>query len=204
MWSNSVQRLRWVKVSAILPDIFRMHFLDRLVAYFGSNSTEVGSLGFNWHLVQVMAWRLRGDKPLPWPMITQLTDTHISSGLNVLKEASYIVPGWLSAVLEVCSTAEKCIELTISSVWLITSVISDAEESGMRWWTALSPQHTSCSIHHLGNSCGSALPVLTDKKLSTPCGTPTVYPQLNLHLVLIITAIFSCLYYLPNGHMTQK
>ena len=28
-------------------------------------------------LVQVMAWRQKGDKPLPEPMLTQLTDAHM-------------------------------------------------------------------------------------------------------------------------------
>ena len=28
-------------------------------------------------LVQVMAWRRKGDKPLPEPMLTQFTDTYV-------------------------------------------------------------------------------------------------------------------------------
>ena len=36
-------------------------------------------------LVQVMAWRLLGDKPLPEPMLTQFTDAYIE--LNVYDQS---------------------------------------------------------------------------------------------------------------------
>ena len=53
-----------------------MHFHDRNFLYFDSNFTEVCS----WQktaLVQVMACRQTGDKPLPEPMLIRLNDAYI-------------------------------------------------------------------------------------------------------------------------------
>ena len=45
------------------------------------NFTEVyspkGSIDNKWALVQVMAWRQTGDKPLPEPMLTHFADTYM-------------------------------------------------------------------------------------------------------------------------------
>ena len=46
---------------------------------------SIGSIENKWLSVQVMAWSHVGDKALPEPMMTQLTDyIHASSGFNVL------------------------------------------------------------------------------------------------------------------------
>ena len=36
-----------------------------------------GPIDYNWALVQVMAWRRAGDKPLSEPMLTQFTDAYM-------------------------------------------------------------------------------------------------------------------------------
>ena len=41
-------------------------------------------------LVQVMAWCLSGDKPLPEPMLTQVTDAYIATGHSEL--IFYLLP----------------------------------------------------------------------------------------------------------------
>ena len=65
------------KMAAILADdIFKCIFLNEN----DSNFTEIcprTPTDNKAALVQVMAWRRTGDKPLPEPMLTQFTDTYM-------------------------------------------------------------------------------------------------------------------------------
>ena len=58
-----------------------MHFHDWNILYFiDSNFTQFvskGAIDNNPALVQVMAWRLFGAKPLTEPMLIQFTDAYI-------------------------------------------------------------------------------------------------------------------------------
>ena len=68
-----ITRIWIIRVNSIfyLPNPKRV----KTYAYF------LGSWVSNWQkksaLVQVMAWRRTGDKPLPKPMLTQLADTYM-------------------------------------------------------------------------------------------------------------------------------
>ena len=58
---------------------FQMHFLERDLRYFDPNFICVpkGPNGNKSALVQVMAWRRTGDKPLPEPMMPQFPDAYM-------------------------------------------------------------------------------------------------------------------------------
>ena len=69
------------KMDAILADdIFKCIFLNENVWISIKISLKFvpkGPIDNKPALVQVMAWRLRGDKPLPEPMPTRFTDVHM-------------------------------------------------------------------------------------------------------------------------------
>ena len=68
------------KMTAILADdIFKCIFLnenDRIPIELSLKSVSRGPVDNKPALVQVMAWRRTGDKPLPEPMLTQFTNAY--------------------------------------------------------------------------------------------------------------------------------
>ena len=63
----------WNKMAAILQTTFQMHFLEWKCLHFMLNFNEICSFGIIDNiaaLVQLMAYRLSGYKPLPEPMLT--------------------------------------------------------------------------------------------------------------------------------------
>ena len=69
------------KMAAILADdIFKNIFSNenvRIVMQISPKFVHKGSIDNNPALVQVMAWRRTGDKPLPEAMLTQFTDAYM-------------------------------------------------------------------------------------------------------------------------------
>ena len=69
------------KMAAMLADyIFKCIFLnenDRIRIQISMKYVPRSPIDNKTALVQVMAWRRTGDKPLPWPMMTQFIDTYI-------------------------------------------------------------------------------------------------------------------------------
>ena len=68
-------------MAAILADDnFRCIFLnenDRIMIWISLKFVPGSPIGNKPALVQVMAWRRSGDKPLPEPMLTQFTDAYM-------------------------------------------------------------------------------------------------------------------------------
>ena len=61
-------------------DIFKRIFLNenvRILIQISMKSVPKGLIDNKTASVQVMAWRRRGDKPLPEPMLTQFTDAYM-------------------------------------------------------------------------------------------------------------------------------
>ena len=72
--------LPWTKWLPFRRQHFQMHFHEWKLLYFDSNFTEVvpkDPIINKSALVQVMAWRRSGDKPLLESMLTQFTDTYM-------------------------------------------------------------------------------------------------------------------------------
>ena len=69
------------KMAAILADdIFKYIFLnenDKIPIQISLKLVPVGPTDNNSALVQVMAWRRAGDKPLPEPVMIQFTDAYM-------------------------------------------------------------------------------------------------------------------------------
>ena len=77
--------LGWGKVAATLADIFRCNFVNETFLILIKNSLNFvpeGPIDNKSSLVQVMAWRLTGDKSLREPMIVQVSDTYVLPGLK--------------------------------------------------------------------------------------------------------------------------
>ena len=68
-------------MAAILADdIFKCSFLDenvRISIHISQKFVPKGPIHNKSALVQVMAWRRTGDKPLPEAMMTQFTDGYM-------------------------------------------------------------------------------------------------------------------------------
>ena len=68
-------------MAAILADdIFKCIFLsenDRIPIQISLQFVPISPIDNRVELVQVIAWRRTGDKPLPEPMITQFTDAYM-------------------------------------------------------------------------------------------------------------------------------
>ena len=68
-------------MAAILTDnIFKCIFLNennRILFEISLQFVPVSPIDNKPALVQVMAWRRTGDKPLPEPMLTQFTDAYM-------------------------------------------------------------------------------------------------------------------------------
>ena len=68
-------------MAAILTDdIFKCIFLnenDRIPVQISLKFVPRSPINIKAALVQVMAWRRTGDKPLPEPMMTQFTDAYM-------------------------------------------------------------------------------------------------------------------------------
>ena len=61
-------------------DIFKCIFMNEkfwISIQISLNFVPRGPIDNTWALVQVVAWRRTGDKPLPEPMLTQFSDTYI-------------------------------------------------------------------------------------------------------------------------------
>ena len=56
-------------------------YIDRISLKF----VRKGPIGSDWVLVQVMAWRRIGNKPLPEPMLSQFTDAYMRGWGDELK-----------------------------------------------------------------------------------------------------------------------
>ena len=69
------------KMAAILADdIFKHNFFNeniRIYIHISLKFVPASLIDNTSALVQVMAWRRVGDKPLPEPMITQFTDAYM-------------------------------------------------------------------------------------------------------------------------------
>ena len=68
------------KMAAISQMIFQMHFHEWKFLYYIQMSLKFVprcQIDNKSVLVQVMAWRRTGDKPLPEPMLTQFTDAYM-------------------------------------------------------------------------------------------------------------------------------
>ena len=69
------------KMAAILADdIFKCIFLnedDKILIQISVRLIPRSPIGNKPALVQVMAWRRAGDKPLPKPMLTQFTNAYL-------------------------------------------------------------------------------------------------------------------------------
>ena len=69
------------KMAAILADnIFKCIFLnenDRIPIHISLKFVSKGPINNKTVLVQVMAWHRTGDKPLPEPMMTRVTDAYM-------------------------------------------------------------------------------------------------------------------------------
>ena len=68
-------------MSAIFPDdLFKCIFMNEKFCISIRNSLKFvpkGLIDNKQALIQVMAWCLTGDKPLPEPMLTQFTDAYM-------------------------------------------------------------------------------------------------------------------------------
>ena len=68
-------------MAAILADdIFKCIFMNEKLCNLSLNSLKFvhkGPIDNKSALVQVMAWRRRGDKPLPEPMFEEFTDAYM-------------------------------------------------------------------------------------------------------------------------------
>ena len=68
-------------MAAILADdLFKCVFMNEKVCiliWISLKFVPKGSIGNKSVLVQVMAWRWTGDKPLSEPMLTQFTDAYM-------------------------------------------------------------------------------------------------------------------------------
>ena len=61
-------------------DIFRCIFVNEkfcIAIQISLKFVPKGQIDYKSALVQVMAWRRTGDKPLPEPMLTQFTDAYM-------------------------------------------------------------------------------------------------------------------------------
>ena len=69
------------KMAAILADgIFKCIFLnedDKILIQISLKLVPRSPINIKPALVQVMAWRQTGDKPIPEPMLTQFTDAYM-------------------------------------------------------------------------------------------------------------------------------
>ena len=64
----------------LADDIFKCIFLnenERILIQIALKFVPMSSIANKAALVQVMAWHLTGDKPLPEPMMTQFTDANM-------------------------------------------------------------------------------------------------------------------------------
>ena len=67
-------------MATIWQATFQLHFMDEKFCIFTWISLKFvakGPIGNKPALVQVMAWRRQGDKPMPEPMLTLFTDAYM-------------------------------------------------------------------------------------------------------------------------------
>ena len=83
-WSIVLTHLPLNKMAAIFAnDIFKRIFLNENIRISNQISLKFVPYGPNDNtsaLVQVMAWRRTGDKPLPEAMMTQFSDAYMRHG----------------------------------------------------------------------------------------------------------------------------
>ena len=91
-------------MAAILQTTFSMHFLERKVLYFDKislNFVPMDQIDKMTTLVEVVAWRWMGGKPLPDPMLTSRHEARVSILLRnramiyvrILLQMLQILPG---------------------------------------------------------------------------------------------------------------
>ena len=76
----------------LAEDIFKCIFLKEDVCNLIEISLKFvpkGLIDNNSALVQIIAWCLTGDKPLPEPTMTQITYIYASPGLNQLQQEGF-------------------------------------------------------------------------------------------------------------------
>ena len=83
------------KMAAILADdIFKFVFLNengRILIQISLKFVSRNPIDNKPALVQVMAWRQIGDKPLPEPMMAQFTDAYMMMGTNLVVQHGFPV-----------------------------------------------------------------------------------------------------------------
>ena len=86
----------WANGRYFAGDIFKgfsfmkhLHFIPLLL-----NAVSKGPIDSKSTLVKVMAWCRTGTKPLPKPMMTQLSDTHMCRHPELAKAPSHLVTIW--------------------------------------------------------------------------------------------------------------
>ena len=78
--------------ATLSENIFRCNFVNENVLILIKKihwTLSKGPIDHMWSLVQVMAWRQKGAKPLHEPMMIQFTDIYESPGLNELESYKY-------------------------------------------------------------------------------------------------------------------
>ena len=82
-------------MAAILADdIFKFVFLNengRILIQISLKFVSRSPIDNKPALVQVMAWRQIGDKPLPEPMMAQFTDAYMMMGTNLVVQHGFPV-----------------------------------------------------------------------------------------------------------------
>ena len=63
--------------TSLADDTFIFNENDRILIQISLKFIPRGPVDIKPALVQVMAWRQTGDKPLPEPMLTQYTDAYM-------------------------------------------------------------------------------------------------------------------------------
>ena len=63
--------------ASLADDTFIFNENDRILIQISLKFIPRGPVDIKPALVQVMAWRQTGDKPLPEPMLTQYTDAYM-------------------------------------------------------------------------------------------------------------------------------
>ena len=121
------------KMAAILADISPCIFLTesgRILIYISLKFVPMSSIDNRAALVQVMAWRWTGDKPLPEPMMTHFTDTYMRHSLGPSDVIWRQKTGsTLAQVMACCLTAPSHY---LNQCWLIISKVHSSQSNFAR------------------------------------------------------------------------
>ena len=138
-----LSHLRLDKMVAILADNnFKCIFLnqnDRMLIQISLKFVPRSPIDNKLTLVQVMAWRRRGDKPLPKPMLIRFTDAYAALGGDEL------IASYCNTIITVVAWAPWC--LRSLRTWLFAQL-----KQGCCHWTRY--WLVACSIpSHSLNQC---------------------------------------------------